>query len=227
MAPWGQAGGFEDRRDAGRRLAEALAPLVGQDALVLALPRGGVPVAAEVADALGAELDVLVARKLGAPMQPELGLGAVAPGVRVVDDALVAQLRVREEDLARVEREERREMERRLARYRGGRPPPRVERRVVVVVDDGVATGGTARAALRSVRRQGPARLVFAVPVGPPETLASLRDEADEVVAVLAPEGFRAVGLWYDRFDQTSDEEVLDVLDARWRSRSQEADPRA
>lgn len=205
---------YRDRKDAGEQLARALAPQhKGQDALVLALPRGGVPVAYEMARELDAELDVLVARKLGAPSQPELGVGAVAPGgVRVVDERLTNLLHITRDELDNVEALELAEMERRLRRYRGERAPPRVKGRTVILVDDGVATGATAQAAIMSVRAQIPGRLVFAVPVGPPETIERLGGYVDDIVCLVTPAEFGAVGIWYDRFDQTSDDEVIDLL---------------
>lgn len=200
---------YRDRTEAGEALARALLHLHEQDVLVLALPRGGVPVAAPVAAALDAELDVIVARKLGAPLQPEFGFGAIAPGARYLDEGTVRMLGLTRDDVAEVEAGERDEMHRRIQQYRGARRPPRVAGRVVVLVDDGVATGGTARAALRSLRAQSPARLVFAAPVGPPEARVELAPEADEVMLLETPSDFQAVGKWYRDFGQTSDEEVL------------------
>jgi putative phosphoribosyl transferase len=199
---------FRDRRDAGAQLADAVAALELADPVILALPRGGVPVAAEIAKRLGASLDVLVARKVGAPNHPELGIGAVAEGgvtVRLDDvggrfDALADEARM--------------ELDRRVQRYRGDRPLPSLAGRDVVVVDDGLATGVTAEAALRSVRAGRPRRVVLAVPVGAPDTVARLRHEdlADEVACVLEPPDLIAVGRWYDDFDQTSDDEVLAIV---------------
>lgn len=203
---------FRDRRDAGRQLAKQLLHLKGLDALVLGLPRGGVPVAVEVANALGAELDLVLARKLGAPTQPEFGFGAVAPGVRVLDARSVEALGLDAEQIRRVEEREMVELQRRAKVYRGERSPARIEGRTVVVVDDGVATGVTAKVALRSVRSQKPARLIYASPVGPPETVTALRLEADEVVVVLQPANLGGVGAWYQDFAQTDDEEVMRLL---------------
>jgi len=208
---------FADRRDAGRRLARALEFLRGQDPLVLALPRGGVPVGFEVARALGAELDVLLVRKIGAPGQEEYGLGAVVDGsnpqVILNDDVM----RYVAPSAAYVEEEIRRqlkEIERRRNAYLGNRPPSSPADRSVVLVDDGIATGGTIRAALRALRRLGPRRLTVAVPVAPEDAIADLRREADAVVCLETPPDFRAVGLHYEDFRQTTDEEVVDLLAA-------------
>ena len=206
---------FRDRRDAGRRLAALVAELDLPAPIVLALPRGGVPVAAEVAARLGAHLDVLVARKLGAPQQPELGLGALAEGgVRVLDTDLVRRLGLTEDDLEAVTAREQVELDRRVEAYRGGRPLPAVAGRAVVVVDDGVATGGTAEAALRAVRAGGPARLVLAVPTAAPDAVRRLAQVADDVVCVITPESLTAVGQWYEDFTQTTDREVAELLAA-------------
>lgn len=205
---------YRDRIEAGQALARALRHLEGEHVLVLGLPRGGVPVAAEVARALGGELDVIVARKLGAPGAREFGVGAIAPGARVLDRRSLDALGLRPEDLADVEREETAELARRAQAYRGARPPLRVEGRTVVLVDDGVATGVTARAALASLRQHRPRRLVFAAPVGPADAAAALREHADEVVLLRTPFPFHAVGLWYEDFSQTKDEDVLALLAA-------------
>jgi len=204
---------FTDRADAGRQLAARLEGLKGQDVIVLALPRGGVPVGAEVARALDSPLDVIGVRKLGAPMQPELGVGAIAEGgVRVLDRSILARLRLDEAAIDQVEMRERAELQRRLERYRGERDMPELSGRTVVVVDDGLATGGTARAACRAVRQAGPGTTILAVPVAAASSLETLRDEADEVVCVQAPEDFVAVGRWYEHFDQTTDDEVVALL---------------
>jgi len=206
---------FRDRFDAGRRLAERLQPWRGRDVLVLGLPRGGVPVAYEVARALDAPLDVAVARKLGAPGQPELGIGAIAPGVTVLDEAALGWLGLHDVDLQPLVEDETRELHRRLLAYRGVDRLPEVAGREVLLVDDGLATGVTTRAASRSLRRLGPARLVLAVPVGAPDSVRSLRSEVDELVCLEQPEPFRAVGLWFDDFSQTTDGEVLELLERR------------
>jgi predicted phosphoribosyltransferase len=205
---------FRDRFDAGRVLAEHLRRYANRpDVLVLALPRGGVPVGFEVARALNASLDVFLVRKLGVPGHEELAMGAIASGgVRVLNDEVVRVLRIPEEVIDEVAAEEQRELGRREREYRGDRPPPDVRGRVVTLVDDGLATGSTMRAAVAALRQRGPARIVVAVPVGAAETCAELQDEADEVVCAQAPEPFYAVGLWYEDFAQTTDEEVHDLL---------------
>lgn len=203
---------FQDRRDAGRQLAPLLARYRDQDPVVLALPRGGVPVALPVAQALEAPLDVLVARKLGAPGHEELGIGAIAAGATVLDHDAIRYLRVPEAYLARTIEREGLELTRREALYREGRPPVPVSGRTVIVVDDGLATGVTARAAVASLKSRQPARIIFAAPVCAHETAARLRREADDVVCVSCPEDFQAVGLWYRDFRPTEDAEVLECL---------------
>jgi len=205
---------FVDRADAGRCLAAMLGHLRGQDVVVVGLPRGGVPVAFEVARALGAPLDVIVVRKLGVPFQPELAMGAIGEGgARVVNDRVVVAAGVSGEEFAAVEERERGELERRVRRFRGGRPPVSLEGRTVVVVDDGIATGSTARAACQVVRAQGAARVVLAAPVAPPEAVHMLRGDADEVVFPETPAWFDAIGEFYDDFTQTSDAEVIGLLE--------------
>lgn len=203
---------FEDRADAGERLAKALTEFAGSDCVVLAIPRGGVVIGEIVARVLGAPLDVVVPRKIGAPGNPELGIGAVAPGVRVLDPIMVAAMNVGDEYLEREIASQEAEIERRLHVYRAGRPPVDVRGKTAIVVDDGVATGGTAVAALRWAHAQGAGRVVLAVPVAPAQSLARLESEADEVVVLAAPSPFFAVGEWYRRFDQTSDTEVVEAL---------------
>ncbi|WP_445525061.1 phosphoribosyltransferase family protein [Streptomyces cyslabdanicus] len=204
---------FTDRLDAGRRLADRLEGLAGRDVVVLGLPRGGVPVAEVVADALGAPLDVCLVRKLGVPSHPELGMGAIGEdGVRVLGEDVLREARVTPGELARVEERERGELDRRAARYRGERPPVGVAGRTVVVVDDGVATGSTARAACRTVRARGAARTVLAVPVAPPDWTHRLAGEADELVCLATPPDFFAVGQFYADFAQLDDEDVVACL---------------
>ncbi|MDB4928672.1 MAG: phosphoribosyltransferase [Myxococcaceae bacterium] len=204
---------FADRADAGRRLAVLLEGYRDRDPVVLALPRGGVPVAYEVARALGAPLDVLVARKIGAPGQEEFGVGALAQGGVVYLDAdLVRRLGVTRDYLAAVTRREGAEMVRRERAYRGDRPPLDVAGRTVLLVDDGLATGATARAAVRSLRQRAPREIVVAVPVGSADTLRAVGAEVDAVVCVETPDDFRAVGLWYADFEQTADAEVVALL---------------
>jgi len=204
---------FGDRREAGRRLASALEHLRDGSPVVLGLPRGGVLVAAEVARALGAQLDVLVVRKLGAPGRRELAMGAIAEGDGLVlNREVIDRLGIAEDQIAATLDAERAELERRVERYRGGRDPIPVEGRIVIVVDDGLATGASAAAAVRAARARGAARVILAVPVASPEGMHSLSQEADEVVAVEVPDELWAIGAWYRDFSQTSDEEVIDAL---------------
>jgi putative phosphoribosyl transferase len=204
---------FVDRREAGRELAARLSSFAAQDPVVLGLARGGVPVAYEVAQALGAPLDVLVVRKIGAPGNPEYGIGAIAEGdVRVLNQEAVRSMLIGVEELETAIARARAEIDARGQRYRGGRPPIDVKGRAAIVVDDGLATGGTARAALRAVRARDPRRLILAVPVGAPDAVDSLGQEADEVVCVLEPELMWAVGLWYQHFEPTSDAEIIQLL---------------
>lgn len=204
---------FRDRAEAGRRLAARLAPLVEKEPVVVGLPRGGIPVAFEVARALGAPLDVIVVRKLGVPFQPELGMGAVGEnGVRVLNEEVMGMAGVGPEELARVEARERAEVEARARRFRAGRPRVDLAGRTVIVVDDGIATGGTARAALLVARAQGASRVVLAVPVAPSETIEELRGDADDVVCLETPTPFFAIGEWYRDFSQVPDERVSALL---------------
>jgi len=217
---------FRDREEAGDALAARLghyarragAPRAGAaDVLVLALPRGGVPVGARVARALGAPLDVFVVRKLGVPGHEELAMGAIASGgVRVRNEEVVDKLRIDDATLQRAAEVEARELARRERSYRGQRPPPDLAGRVVILVDDGLATGSTMRAAVAAARAAGPARVVVAVPTAPASTCEELRSEADEVVCVTTPRPFRAVGYSYRSFPQTTDEEVRELLQAAW-----------
>ncbi len=207
---------FADRREAGRALAVALTAYKDGDAVVLALPRGGVPVGYEIARALAAPLDVIVVRKLRAPDEPELGLGAVVDGDHpesVLNDEVVEALKISPEYLDNEIRIQLREIQRRQQIYRKGRAAPRLADRTVIVVDDGIATGGTIRAALRGVRRAGPAKLILAAPVAPSDTVQSLRAEADDVVCLETPSDFDAIGQFYADFRQVSDDEVVALLE--------------
>jgi putative phosphoribosyl transferase len=211
---------YSDRVDAGRRLGDLLATQLHTAArtqvVVVGMPRGGVPVAREVAQRLGAPLDIAIVRKLGAPHQPELALGAIGEGgVRVLNDDVIAVVGVTAQELADVETAEQAELARRVIRYRRGRRPISVAGRTALVVDDGVATGASARAALSVMRAQGAARVVFAAPVGPPDAAARLADVADEVVLLETPRSFHAVGAYYRDFSPTTDDEVIDALAAR------------
>jgi len=211
---------FRDRSEAGQRLARELAPYADQEGVtVLALPRGGVPVAYEVAKKLNAPLDVFLVRKLGVPGQEELAMGAIASGgVRVLNRDVVALAGVTENVIEAVAARETWELERRERVYRRGRPALSLTGRVVILVDDGLATGASMRAAVRAVQSQGPARIVVAVPTAPPDTCESLGREVDEVICVLRPDRFRSVGTWYDDFSQTTDAEVQQLLDETFRS---------
>jgi putative phosphoribosyl transferase len=216
MAPMTSTGArrFRDRREAGRALAARLEHLRSQHPVVLALPRGGVPVGFEVARALHAPLDVMVVRKLGVPFQPELGMGAIGEGgVRVLDPHIVRVARVGERDIEAIEARERAELERRVRTYRGARAMTPVRGRPVIVVDDGIATGGTARAAVQIARSLGASSVVVAVPVAPPDSVRELAEVADAVVVVHSPTPFFAIGEWYEQFTQTSDDEVRALLD--------------
>jgi putative phosphoribosyl transferase len=204
---------FRDRRAAGRELGEHLRTLAAEDPIVVGMARGGVPVAHEVALALGAPLDVLVVRKIGAPGNPEYGIGAVAEGgALVLNASAIRQLLVSPEELQAAVARARAELDERVARYRGDRPPLDVEGRAVILVDDGLATGGTARAALRALRARDPRRLVLAVPIGAPENVEALRAEADDVVCLDQPEPMWAVGASYEHFDPTPDADVMAAL---------------
>jgi len=206
---------YADRVDAGQRLAKALADYAGrEDVLVLGLPRGGVPVAAEVAKALDAPLDVMIVRKLGAPWQPELAMGAIASGdVQLLNEQVVRMLGIDDATIDEIARREARELARRERAYRGERPPFEARGRQVILVDDGMATGATMRAAVAAVRAMAPARVIVAVPTAALDTCELVRAEADRVVCLDTPEPFMAVGCWYRNFDQTSDAEVRDLLE--------------
>jgi putative phosphoribosyl transferase len=203
---------FLDRADAGRRLAEALSGRFSGELVVLGIPRGGVIVAAAVAPALHARLDVVVPRKIGAPQNPELAIGAIASGVQVWDRRLIQRLGVPAEYLRAEVRAQEAEIERRSTLYRSGSPPVALDAEEVVIVDDGIATGATAVAAIRWVRSKGAEHTVLAVPVAPPDAVERLGKEADEVVVLETPWDFRAVGEWYERFSQTTDEEVVRAM---------------
>jgi putative phosphoribosyl transferase len=206
---------YRDRTEAGKKLAEHLKDYANrQDVLVLALPRGGVPVAIEVANALHAPLDIFLVRKLGVPGQEELAMGAIATGgVRVLNEDVVGYLDIPGEVIDAVAADEERELERRQRLYRGNRPPPDVRARTVILVDDGLATGSTMRAAAAALRKQQPARIVVAVPVSAAETCDEFRMEVDEIICAATPEPFQGVGLWYEDFSQTTDQEVRDLLE--------------
>lgn len=215
------SGKFRDRADAGRALAEQLSEYAGRpDVVVLGLPRGGVPVAYEVSGALGSPMDILIVRKLGTPGHAELAMGAIASGgMRVINDEVIAQAGVTDEQLrAEVERQQQ-ELERRERAYRGDRPFPDLNGKVVLVVDDGLATGATMRAAVRALRAGDPQEIVVAVPVAPPHVQDSTLRDADRFIALMQPSPFYAVGLWYRDFEQTQDEEVAELL--------RKAEPRA
>jgi len=219
---------FRDRELAGRELAEALGRHAGERLAVIGLPRGGVPVAAEVARVLGAPLDVRIVRKIGAPGQPELGLGAVAEGGHIyLDRASVAQVGATDEHLSRTLERERREVEDRVRRLRGARRAVELRDRTVVLVDDGIATGGTVLAAVRAIRDERPRAVVLAAPVAARASIATLEREVDDVVVLQTPADLRAVGFWYEDFGQVSDEEVERLLEAACgaRGRDERATP--
>lgn len=203
---------FADRHDAGRRLATALEKYRGADAIVLAIPRGGVVVGDEVAKALGIPLDVIIPRKIGAPYQPELAIGAIGDDEYVLDEQTVQYLGVSAQYIAEEIERQKHEIERRWKLYRDDRPFPNVMGKTVILVDDGIATGYTTMAAARAIRKRNPGKLVLAVPTAPAESVARLRPEVDELIVLDTPEPFYAVGSWYEVFDQTTDEEVIELL---------------
>ncbi len=205
---------FEDRRDAGRRLAGKLLGFKDARPVVFALPRGGVPVAYEVSRALGAPLDVFVSRKLGAPDQPEFGIGAVAVGgVRVLNRDVIRRLGIPDEYVERITAREVAEVNRRLRYFRGERPEPEVGGRTAILVDDGLATGVTARAAVEALRLRGPRRLILAAPVCAAQTAEVFRPQVDDLVCLASPSDLGAIGFWYKDFEQTSDAEVVELLE--------------
>jgi putative phosphoribosyl transferase len=208
---------FRDRREAGQLLAEQLSSLRGtQDLIILGIPRGGVVVAYEVAKALSAPLDVYITRKIGAPFNPELAVGAVASdGTLVLDHDLIARVGASDDYIQTETERQRQEIERRMAAYRGARSAPDLQAKTVILVDDGVATGATVLASLRAIKQHQPARLILAIPVGPPDTIRLLSQEADRVVCLFTPEVFWAVGSFYSVFDQTTDAEVVQLLEER------------
>jgi predicted phosphoribosyltransferase len=217
---------FEDRRDAGRRLAEKLVRFRDERPVVFALPRGGVPVAYEISRSLGAPLDVFVSRKLGAPDQPEFGIGAVAAGgVRVLNEDVVRRLGITEDYVERITAQEIAEVGRRLRYFRGARPEPKVGGRTAILVDDGLATGVTARAAVEALRLRGPRRLVLAAPVCAAQTVNLLMPRVDELVCLESPPDLGAIGFWYRNFEQTSDEEVMELLQRARSERSEKGSP--
>jgi len=205
---------FKDRTEAGQVLARKLAAYANcADVVVLALPRGGVPVAFEIATALNLPLDVFLVRKLGVPGQSELAMGAIATGgVRVLNQDIVRSLRLSDAVIDKVAAQEQQELERRERLYRDERPIPLLHERTVIIVDDGLATGATMRAAIEAIRQQQPARIVVAVPISSPETYRDLAVEVDEIICVETPQPFWSVGLWYEDFPQTTDEEVRNLL---------------
>jgi len=209
---------FEDRIQAGRLLGEALTRYAKRDdVIILALPRGGVPVGFEVAQIINAPLDIMLVRKLGTPGQEELAMGAIASGgVCVLNDDIVAAIDISQEEIEAAATRERKELERRERAYRGNQPPPAIENHCVILIDDGLATGASMLAAVAGLKQRKPAAIVVAVPVAPPDTVQRLQEEADDVVCLATPEPFSAVGRWYREFPQTSDDEVKSLLAHAW-----------
>lgn len=205
---------FQDRTEAGQKLAEKLTVYATrQDVLVLGLPRGGVPVAYEVAKTLNAPLDIFLVRKLGVPTQPEFAMGAIASGgVRILNEKVVKNLHISEDAIARTAAQEQRELERREYAYRGDRPPLNLRDRTIILVDDGLATGATMHAAVVAIRKQHPKRIIAAVPISAPEICNEFRVEVDKIICAETPRPFFAVGIWYKNFSQTTDAEVRDLL---------------
>lgn len=209
---------FKNRQDAGSKLAQALLPYAHEKPIILALPRGGIAIGFEVAQTLNAPLDVLVVRKLGAPHHEELAIGAIGPGnVAILNHDLIQLLGISNEALQTVIDQETLELNRRLRRYRGERPYPNFHNRTVIIVDDGLATGATALAAIQTIKEQHPARVILAVPVCARSSAFALRSEVDDLVCLETPDQFSAVSLWYVNFDQTTDEEVMNLLNKSWR----------
>jgi len=211
---------WRDRREAGRYLAEALEEFKNKDVLVLAIPRGGVVVGDEVATALNAALDVVVPRKIGAPFNPELAIGAIAAdGSKVLDQNLIQRLDVSEEYLKKEIERQTEEIKRRISEYRGDRPPLEIEEKTVILVDDGVATGATTLAAIKYLRNKKPAQIILAIPVGPPDTVEKLKKEVDRLICLSIPSLFYAVGQFYEQFEQTTDQEVVDIISVHKKTR--------
>lgn len=211
---------WRDRREAGRYLAEALKEFKNKDVLVLAIPRGGVVVGDEVATALNAALDVVVPRKIGAPFNPELAIGAIAAdGSKVLDQNLIQRLDVSEEYLKKEIERQTEEIKRRISEYRGGRSPLEIEEKTVILVDDGVATGATTLAAIKYLRNKKPAQIILAIPVGPPDTVEKLKKEVDRLICLSIPSLFYAVGQFYEQFEQTTDQEVVDIISVHKKTR--------
>lgn len=207
---------FEDRTEAGRKLAQRLVKYINKNPIILALPRGGVPVGFEIAKKLNASLDVLVVRKLGAPFQVEFGIGAIAPGnIKILDEVAIKNLGLSQEEIEEIEKQERAELNRRIREYRGTDSMLDIEGKIVILVDDGLATGISAKAAIKAVLKQEPKKLIIAVPVGAAEVVESIRSTLrleDEIICLSTPDNFSAVGEWYKSFDQVSDEEVINLL---------------
>lgn len=205
---------FENRQEAGKRLATELTKLLDEQPIIIALPRGGIPIGFEIAEILHAPLEVLVARKIGAPYNPEFGIGSIAEGnVRVVDEPIIKLLGISKEELNKVINKEKEELNRRVALYRNNKPLPMLKNRTVILVDDGLATGVTARAAIASIKKRKPKQLIFASPVCAYDTARELGHMVDRVICVTTPVDFAAVGLWYKSFEQVSDEEVVELLE--------------